>query len=134
MRKEFPDIDLLLQIVCHGAPVPVAGQGDTQAALMYGNHRSSDRFPREIREKIVEDVLVGRAFVFPRSMADQIPGIRISPLTVAVSPSKVRICHDLTNAASGRSVNDDTDMSGIPECKIGHVLRSVLWWILFLYS
>ena len=132
--KEFPDIELLMQIVSQGAPVHVSGQGDLQAALAYGNHRSSCPFSPHIMEKIVEDVSMGRAFVFPRKVAEQIPGIRISPLTVAESTSKIRICHDLTNARSGSSVNEDTDTSFYPEFKIGHVLRSVVWGILFLYS
>lgn len=107
--KEFPDIDLLIQIVSQGAPVPVMGQGDLLAAFAYGNHSSSHRFSPHILEKIVEDVSMGRAFVFPRESAAQIPGIRISPLTIAESPSKVRICYDLTNARYGRTVNEDTD-------------------------
>lgn len=132
--KEFPDIDLLMQIVGRGAPVPVAGQGDLTSALEYGNHSSVHRYAPQIREKIVEDVSAGRAFVFPREQALHIPGIRVSPLTVSVSPTKVRICHDLTNAVSGSSVNEDTDSSVFPECKIGHVFRAVLWRILFLHS
>lgn len=103
-RKVFPEIELLMEIVSQGAPVPVTGQGDLAAALVYGNHSSTNRFSREILEKIAEDVSAGKAFVFPREMADKIPGIRISPLTVSVSPSKVRICHDLSNAVSGSSV------------------------------
>lgn len=51
-----------------------------------------------------------------------------------MSTSKVRVCHDLTNADSGSSVNEDTDTSDIPECKLGHVLRFVLWRTLFLYN
>ena len=108
-REEFPDIELLLQIISQSAPVPVAGAGDLSAALAYGNHSSSARFSPHILDKIVEDVSHGRSFVFPREVADQIPGIRISPLMLAESTSKVRICHDLTNANSGRSVHEDTD-------------------------
>ena len=70
---------------------------------------------------------------FTREVADQIPGIRISPLTVAESTSKVRICHDLTNANLGRSVNEDTDRLFFPDFEIGHALRSVVWIFLFLY-
>ena len=99
--KEFLDIELLMQIISQGAPVPVAGAGDFSAGLVYGNYSSPARFSPHILEKIVEDVSHGRSFVFPREVADQIPGIRISPLTVAESTSKVRIRHDLTNANSG---------------------------------
>lgn len=133
-EKEFPGIEFLMEIVSQGAPVPVAGQGDLPAAVAYGNHSSASRFSPESLEKIAEDVALGRAFVFPREVAAQIPGLRVSPLTVAESPSKIRICHDLTNASAGSGVNEDTDRSVIPECKIGHVLRDVVWRILFLYS
>lgn len=132
--KGFEAIDLLVQIVTKGAPVDVAGQGDLQAALQYGNHRSVARFEIEILEKIKQDLLLGRAFVFPREAAAQIPGLRISPLTVAVSATKNRICHDLSNAASGKGVNEDTNTSALPEYKIGHVLRDVIWRILYLYG
>ena len=125
---------MLVLIISRGAPVPVSGQGDLSAALAYGNHSASDSFHPQISDKIVEDVMNGRAFVFPRTGAYHIPGILISPLTVVESTSKTRICHDLTNARSGSSVNEDTDTGFFPDCKIGHVLRSVVWRILFLYS
>lgn len=132
--KRFPDIDLFVDIVTKGAPVAVEGEGDLQAALQYGNHRSVDNFAPKILDEIKKDLLLGRAFVFPREVAEDIPGIRISPLTVAVSATKTRICHDLSNAVSGTSVNDDTDSSELPEYKLGHVLRDVVWRILYLHG
>ena len=132
--KQFPHIDLLLQIISEGAPVHVSGHGDLRASLVYGNHNSTRRFTQTILDKVVEDVTVGQAFVFPRTGAAQIPGLRVSPLTVAESPSKTRVCHDLSTTISGPSVNAETDTSVFPDCKIGHVLRSVLWRILFLHS
>lgn len=99
--KRFKGIDLLVRIVTAGAPVEVGGQGDLPAALEYGNHSSVAQFEPQILEKIQEDLLLGRAFVFPREEAEHIPGLRVSPLTVAVSDTKARICHDLSNAAAG---------------------------------
>ena len=55
-------------------------------------------------------------------------------MTVAVSTSKVRICQDLFNAVSGRGINEDTDTSAVPACKIGHVLWDVIRRILHLYG
>ena len=52
-------------------------------------------------------------------MAASIPGLRVSPLTVAVSTTKARICHDLSNAVSGGGVNEETDTSVVPEFRIG---------------
>ena len=77
---------------------------------------------------------MGRAFVLPREAITKIAGTRVSPMTVVVSTSKVRICHDLSNAVLGRGVNEDTDTSAVPERKIGHVLRDVTWRILYLYG
>ena len=48
-------------------------------------------------------------------------------MTVAVSTSKVRICHNIFNAVSGRGINEYADTSAVPTCKIGHVLRDVIW-------
>ena len=50
-------------------------------------------------------------------------------MRVAVSTSKVRICHDPSNAVSGRGVNEDIDTSAVPGCTIEHVLRDVIWRI-----
>ena len=132
--KGFTETGLVVRIVTQGAPVAVDGQGDLQSALQYGNHSSARQFSTEILAKIREDLLLGRAFVFPREMATRISGLRVSPLTVAVSATKARICHDLSNAASGRGVNEDTDTSGVPELRIGHVLRDVIWRIFYLYN
>ncbi|CAB1102718.1 unnamed protein product [Ectocarpus sp. CCAP 1310/34] len=89
--KAFPHIDLLVKIISEGAPVAVTGAGDLRAAIEYGNHNSVQGFSPEIVSKIREDVLTGRAFVFPREAAAQIVGTRVSPMTVAVSTSKVSV-------------------------------------------
>ena len=132
--KDFPNIDLLVQIISEGAPVAVTGKGDPRAATEYENHNSVRRFSSEILAKFREDVLMGRTFVSSREAVTKIVGTRVSPTIVAVSTSKVRICHDLSNAVSRRGVNEDADTSVAPECKIGHVLRDVISRILYLYG
>ena len=146
--KKFPNIDLVVQIIREGAPVEVTGKGDLRAATEYGNRNSIRRYSPESLAKVRKDVLMGRAFVFPREAVTKIAGIRVSPMTVAiktagicvlpmtvaVSTSQTRISHDLSNAVSGRGVNEDTDTSDIPECKIGHVLRDVIRRIMYLYG
>ena len=74
---------------------------------------------------------MGRAFVFPQ---EAVTNTRVLPMTVAVSTSKVRICHDPSNVVSRRGVNEDTDTSAVPECKIGHVLKEIIWRVLYLYG
>ena len=59
-------------------------------------------------------------------------GTGASPMTLEVSTSKVRICQDLFNAVSGRGIYEDTDTSAVPACKIEHVLRDIIWRILYL--
>lgn len=46
--KEVTDIDLLVRIVGHVAPMPVTGQGDLLAALAYVNHDSISPFTDHI--------------------------------------------------------------------------------------
>ena len=59
-------------------------------------------------------------------MASRIPGLRVSPVGVAVSATKVRIIHDLTMAFSNPGVNGDTDFESAPKCKLGHGLRDIV--------
>ena len=132
--KGFPEIDQLVHIAEHGAPVHVDGVGDIGAALAYSNHSSVGAHVDRIVAKIAEDVKFGHAFVFPIRAAASIPGLRLSPLGVVVSTSKVRVIHDLTFSSfpSGPGVNSDTDFDTAPPCKLGHVLRDVIWRILYL--
>ena len=95
----------MAQILSHGVPVRVNGVGDLKAALQYSNHRSIDQYTGRFGAKVAEDVRLGRAFIFPREMASRIPGLRVSPVGVAVSATKVRIIHDLTLAFSNPGVN-----------------------------
>ena len=51
---------------------------------------------------------------------------------VAVSATKVRIIHDLTMEFSNPGVKGDTNFESAPKCKLGHVLRDIVWRIFFL--
>ena len=59
-------------------------------------------------------------------MASRIPGLRVSPVRVAISTTKVRIIHDLTMAFSNPGVNGDTNLESAPKCELDHVLRGIV--------
>ena len=42
------------------------------------------------------DVAGGRAIVFPKEQAGQIPGLRVSPIGVVEEREKIRVIHDMT--------------------------------------
>ena len=75
---------------------------------------------------------LGVARAFPRDATDRTPGFRLSPLGVTVSPYKIRITHELTFETSVQGVNANTDFLSAPPCKLGHVLRGIVWRILRL--
>ena len=134
-RKGFPRVEQLAAIAEHGAPVHVEGSTDIGAALAYSNHRGVAPHSDIILAKIFDDVRFGRSSFFPRSEAHTIPDLRLSPLAVAVSPSKTRIIHDLTFSSSqyARSVNAETDFAQPPPVELSRVLRNIVWRILYLH-
>ena len=129
--KRFPHAQQVAQIPSHGVPVRVNGVGDLKAALQYSNHSSIDQYTGHFVAKVAEDVRLRRAFIFPREMASRIPGLRVYPVGVAVSATKVRIIHDLTMAFSNPGLNGDTNFESKPKFKLGHVLRDIVWRIYF---
>ena len=133
--KDLPDIDQLVYIAEHGAPVHVDGVENIDAALAYSNHNSVEPYVDQILTKIGEDVKFGHAFVFPLLAATFIPGLRLSPSGVVASTSENRVIHDLafSSHSSGPGVNSDTDFAIAPTCKLGHVLHDVIWRLLYLW-
>ena len=47
-------------------------------------------------EKAVADVAIGRAIVFPKEQAEQVEGLRVSPVGVAEERETIKIIHDMT--------------------------------------
>lgn len=132
--KGFTRVEQLAEVVDNGVPVRVLGQADISVALAYGNHNSTTHHQANILHKIYSDVCLGRAFIFPRSTAHLLPGLRLASLGVVASATKVRIIHDLT-FNYGRalpSVNKDTDFESAPPVNLRHVLRNFIWRILYL--
>ena len=130
--KQFPQARQVAHILSCGVPVRVNGVGDLKAALQHSNRSSIDQYTGHFVTKLVEDVRLGRAFIFPREVASHIPGLRMSSVGVAVSATKMRIIHDLPMAFSNPGVNGDIDFESAPECKLGHVLRDIVWMIFVL--
>ena len=130
--KQFLQAQQVAHILSRGVPVRVNGVGDLKAALQHSNHSSIDQYTGHFVTKLVEDVRLGRAFIFPREVASGIPGLRMSSVGVAVSATKVWIIHDLPMAFSNPGVNGDIDFESEPECKLGHVLRDIVWMIFVL--
>lgn len=131
--KGFPEADQVAQFAVRGVPVQVEGGAGVTAALRYHNHSSVGPHEDRLLTKIHEDVVYGRAWVFPRASAGQIPGMRLSPLGVVIT-SKLRVIHDLSflHGISKHSVNAGTDFESAPQCNLGHVLCNVVWRVLFL--
>ena len=67
----------MAQILSRGVPVRVNGVGDLKAAPQYSNHSSIDQYTGYFVTKVVEDVRLGRAFLFPPEVASRIPGLRV---------------------------------------------------------
>ena len=132
--KGFPRVEEVVKIITNEARVDVAREGDLSAAIAYGNHNSTQAHHNLNVGKIFDDVRLGRAFASPRSMACAIPGLRLSPMGIVVSPSKRRIIHDLSFRFSPQasSVNADTVPESAPPVEIGRVLRDIICRVLFL--
>ena len=122
LKKAFPRVEQLPDIVEHGAPVHVEGSADIGAALASSNRRSVAPHSDAILAKIFDDVRFGRPIIFPRSEAYTIPDLR-------VSPSKTRIIHDLPFLSSqyARSVNADTDFAQPPSRRVGSSVAKYYW-------
>ena len=61
-------------IACVGVPIHVQPGGDLTKELAYQNHPSAKKFHEAVWEKAVVDVAGGRAIVFPKEQAGQVPG------------------------------------------------------------
>ena len=135
-KHKCPGIDHLKRIARVGVPVDVLPGGDLTKELEYGNHSSASTFDEAVWEKAVADVAWGRAIVFPKEQAGQVPGLRVSPIGVVEEREKIRIIHDMTfehrDGEEGGSVNATTDWDEIPACALAGVMHEVLQRVLGL--
>lgn len=78
--KRFLQVSRLLRVPFSGAPRAVTPWLGLQFELLYFNHPSSALNAGTIRAKIGRDVMNVRVFVFERSSAADILGLRVFPL------------------------------------------------------
>ena len=84
--KGFEAIDELITIVTAGVPVHAAAtRVELDHALQYGNHRSANEYLPAIWEKLGEDVRHEKCLVIRKSVAPEIPHLRVSPLWAVVT-------------------------------------------------
>ena len=153
-RRRVEGVDVLERIAREGVPADIRTGGDLASELAYGNHRSAAKYGEEVIAKAAADVALGRAVVFPVTRAEDIVGLRISPLGVVEEKEKLRVIHDLTfcgNKADerareapgerkstatpetgARSVNEDTDWERVPKCALAGVMTEIIARILGL--
>eukprot|EP00752_Nemacystus_decipiens_P006649 g5977.t1 len=108
-RHGYPEWERLVEIAEVGVPLSsVRSGGDLERELEYGNHRSAAEEEPAVWDKVLRDVATGKALVFPKRMAGQIPGLRVSPMgVVKEKEGKTREIHDLTvEAGEGRTPQD----------------------------
>ena len=121
-----------MRIADNGAPVEVDGVGDLKAALMYSTHPYIVLYSENFWQIWMSRSDVHSLFGAIRSVF--ISGLRLSPLDVAVSPTNIRIVHDVAFIAypSASSVNASTDFESAPKLRLGRVLRYIVWRVLLL--
>ena len=128
--KGFEAIHELMTIVTTGVPVHApATRVELDHALKYGNHRSANEYLPEIWEKLGQDVRRQKCLVIRKSVAPEIPHLRVSPLGAVVT-HKVRIINDFSFAMRNRETkggrNGDTDPDIVPPCLCATALPKFL--------
>lgn len=101
--------------------------GEFDPTIAYGNKLSILTHMDAHQDKVVLNILTGRAISFPRAVVREIVGPCNSPLAPVDQP-KLRFTRDLSfippEASSG--VTQDTDGNATPVCDRGHALRDVI--------
>jgi hypothetical protein len=131
----FDQIDELLRVVHNGAPVDVTAPCNFQAAWERGNYpMANDEHARVLRDKVLEDVRLGRAVVMPVQVAQDhfANRLHLSPVFVVdEGPGKHRVVHDLSaeDAETGMSVNSSTNFEAAPAVRCGTVFKEIIEYI-----
>ena len=78
----------------------------------------------------VANVACGRATGFSKEQAEQVPGLRVSPVGVVEEGKKVRFVYDLTSGQKdgngGESANSTMDWEEIRACAVAEVMGEAL--------
>lgn len=110
---------------------------------IHGNHKSAGKWEKQAWQKVVDDVVAGKALVFPEGGGGKTPGVTgviggrssgdreaLSPEAVEAVGERLRVVHDLSFSAGGtevdgqQSVNPSACFKDIPEREMATVMRS----------
>ena len=126
-KHRFPGIHNLIHIARVRVTTDVRPGGNLKKELIYENHPSAQTFHAAMWEKAVAGVASGRAIVFPKGQAGQVPRLRVSAAGVVEERKNIKIVQDMTfehrDRTGGRSVNSTTDWNEIPTCVLAGVMH-----------
>ena len=92
-----------------GVPVNILPGGDLTKVLAHENRSGVGKFDEIVWEKALADVEGGKAIVFPKQQAGQVPGLRVSPIGIVEEHKKIRYPrHDFSSTETGNT--------GVGEC------------------
>ena len=150
-RRKVMSAEALEKIARDGVPAEVGAGGNLGSELAYGNHKNALKHRGEVLEKAAMDVSMGRTIVLPAAQAQEVEGLRISPVGVVEEREKLQVIDDLTfggqanvrekrgggrrgpvTLPESRLVNADTDWQKVPECQLAGVMMEVIIRILGL--
>ena len=81
-RRKVASAEALEKIARDGVPDEVGAGGNLGSELAYGNHRSALKHRGQVLRKAATDVAMGRTIVLPAAQAQEVEGLRISPVGV----------------------------------------------------
>ena len=109
-KHQFPEIDKLRDKARVGVPVDVWPRGDLTQELAYGNHSSVQKFSDDVWGKRWRTWRGAGRWFSQKKQAEQVPGLRVSPVGVVEEREKMRIIHmTFEHGNGGVSVNSTTD-------------------------
>lgn len=94
-RHGWPDIERLDHIARVEVSVDVDPGGGLEKEVAYGSPSSARKWGEEVRGGAVADLVRWRALMFPLEQAEDIRGLRLSPVGVVEGKDNRRIMHNM---------------------------------------